>query len=428
MNDDFLYRIRIDPPKRFLAMLKASLDRQHEESSGLPRRTQLRKALLWMLLGVAGVATAFIVTEFRRQPSSNPNSPIAHLVPGPVEFGDPAPVAKPKSESIPANAPALDARRPSRLRITGPSIFQLTIQQSARILRNNGVFMEANLAIADSSAAIAALCDTDDTASPAGRNDLASSSPDAVVSTRRILPDELKDCSLRGVTHVVQIKLGYAAVVLARSGLYAAPQLTLRDIFLALARDTPDGRRLAKNSNTSWNQVNSALIDDRIDISGPGVNSTGGISVREILLEPGCQTVFQAAGLKITDDGCGNSRTDGVYHEPPHDLVGYLEANPEALALIDYQFFAMHRAQLVAASIDGTEATDASLKDGSYRGSRTLYLYVNGGRARASALLRGTMRALLDSVGSPDSTLVMLDESDQRASQKAISMLPDVTL
>ena len=94
---------------------------------------------------------------------------------------------------------------------------------------------------------------------------------DTVVVDRRMLPEELDACR-RSNKHIAEVKFGYEAIVLARSNLYDAPKLSTRSIFLALAREIPNPshpEELIKNPNVTWDQVDSALPSERIDVTGP---------------------------------------------------------------------------------------------------------------------------------------------------------------
>jgi ABC-type phosphate transport system substrate-binding protein len=437
MSDDFLHRIRIDPPERFIATLKARLDRQQEKSQASPQRTWFRNAFLLTLLGASGLAAALILARIYHQESASSTPPVAQVLQAPVGPNGTSSLTTPSITSAkPASPPVVNLPAAGSFRMAGPSIFQPIVQESARILKRNGPFTEPDFDTKDSTASISALCGEPDTIIVAAKAGAGKALVDAVIVTRRILADELKNCGAHGVTHVAEVKLGYEAVVFARSSLYGAPQLTLQDIFFALTREIPDPEnplRLVKNTNSRWGQVNLSLLDEPIDILGPSANSSAGMSVRELLLVPGCAKFSSLTALKIgdkdPDDACKGLRTDGVYHEAPHDLEGYLEANPEALAIIEYKYFWINRGQLVAASIDGVAPTEATLSDGSYSGARTLYLYVNAGRAGSIPRMRDFTVALLDSVGTnPGSPFMYLNVAERTKSRTAASMLTDVML
>jgi phosphate transport system substrate-binding protein len=433
MNDEFLHRIRIDPPPRFIAGLKARLDLQDEKSLKPLRRKWLRNAFLLTLLGASGLAAALILTNIYRQESSDPLPPAAQVLQAPESGNTSTPVTPHIASSLPAGTPPVDSRPLSSIRMAGPALIQPIVREGVRIVMRNGAFTEPDFDIKDSTAAIVALCGEGD-ASPSGAKTGAGKLRiDAVIITRRIRADELKNCNFHGVPHIAEVKLGYEVVVFVRSSLYSAPQLTLQDIFLALAREIPDpenAQRLVRNTNLRWGQVNPALVDEGIDVSGPLGNSAAGAAVREILLEPPCATALRQAALKIIDKGpeeaCKSLRTDSVYHEAPHDLGGYLEANPAALAIVDYKYLWNSG---VAASIDGVAPTEATLADGSYPGSRILYLYVNASRAGGIPRMRDFAAALLDSVGmNPGSPFMYLKDTERTKSRTAAYTLSDVTL
>jgi hypothetical protein len=61
MNDDFLHRLRVDPPTSFLAALKAQLDRQRTAQPAIRRVSRRTLAIMLFLLGGTGVAIALMV-------------------------------------------------------------------------------------------------------------------------------------------------------------------------------------------------------------------------------------------------------------------------------------------------------------------------------------------------------------------------------
>src|SRR5687768_6997643 len=92
--------------------------------------------------------------------------------------------------------------------------------------------------------------------------------PDIANSSRRILATEVEDCASNGVAAIVEVKIGYDGIVLANARSARHYQLTLRDVYLALAKNVPDpagGQKLVPNPYTAWSQINSALPGDDID-------------------------------------------------------------------------------------------------------------------------------------------------------------------
>src|SRR5688572_9438896 len=64
--------------------------------------------------------------------------------------------------------------------------------------------------------------------------------PDIANSSRRITATEVADCAANGVNDIVEIKIGYDGIVLANAKASTHYEVTLRDIYLALAKNVPD--------------------------------------------------------------------------------------------------------------------------------------------------------------------------------------------
>lgn len=64
--------------------------------------------------------------------------------------------------------------------------------------------------------------------------------PDITNASRRIKKSEVDSCAANGVNEIVEVKIGYDGIVLANSRKSGAYELTLKDVFLALAKDVPD--------------------------------------------------------------------------------------------------------------------------------------------------------------------------------------------
>ena len=79
MNDEFLQKIRIEPPPRFIAALTARVDRQ----SDLRRtnRTWFRHSLMAAVIGASGLAAAVMVVNSVRAPTTNTNTILHALRP-----------------------------------------------------------------------------------------------------------------------------------------------------------------------------------------------------------------------------------------------------------------------------------------------------------------------------------------------------------
>mgnify|MGYP003316160850 FL=1 len=96
--------------------------------------------------------------------------------------------------------------------------------------------------------------------------------PDVTNASRRIKASEVKKCAKNGVTEVVEIKIGYDGIVFANSKKSPQIQLTLKQMFLALAKQVPegnqDGGKLIANPNKTWSDVDPSLPNTKIEVLG----------------------------------------------------------------------------------------------------------------------------------------------------------------
>jgi phosphate transport system substrate-binding protein len=73
--------------------------------------------------------------------------------------------------------------------------------------------------------------------------------PDVANASRRIEQSEIDLCAENSVTEITEVKIGYDGIVLANSKRAGKCALTLRQVFLALAKEipAPNGDLVAKN-------------------------------------------------------------------------------------------------------------------------------------------------------------------------------------
>ncbi|HEY2782616.1 MAG TPA: substrate-binding domain-containing protein [Steroidobacteraceae bacterium] len=399
MNDDFLHRLRAEPSAKFLAALKASLDRQ-AISHGQARRTLFRTAILATLIGGSAVAMAFVAWKglpasarfaTRMSGAQDRASQSKIILSAPNGGGAPKVLTRAAGGDAPASAlpatPVTLAMQPapgsdrSRFSLAGPKAVASNVENVARRLGPIGPAKPLDITPASSTDAIAMLCHVHAILDPhPGFVDVAGAS-------RRILPAELESCKGNGVTRVAELLLGYETVVLARSNLYGTPKLSARDIFLAMAAEVPDPNRpqsLIKNPYRIWNAIDGTLSEDKIEVFGPPPSSAIMAAFQQTLMEAGCATFRSLAALKQSDPKryeqvCRTVRDDGVYKGMVPNLRAQLETYPNAMALEDFRDAGVQG--FVPAAVDGVEPTSDTIVAGTYAGSRALYLYVNIVRA-----------------------------------------------
>ncbi len=164
--------------------------------------------------------------------------------------------------------------------------------------------------------------------------------PDITNASRRIKASEVARCVENGETGITEVKIGYDGIAIANA--INAPQmhLTLRDIFLALAKNVPDGNGgFVPNPNVTWADVNPDLPAVKIEVMGPPPTSGTRDASAELAMEGGCKTFPEIEALKAIDKAafkaeCMTLREDGAYIEAGENdnlivqkLVANLTAN-----------------------------------------------------------------------------------------------------
>jgi len=216
--------------------------------------------------------------------------------------------------------------------------------------------------------------------------------PDITNASRRIKKSEFDTCQKNGVAAVVEIKIGYDGIAIANSKKAEPLNLSLRDIFLALAKKVPNpdgGEMLVANPYKTWKDVNAALPDRAIEVLGPPPTSGTRDAFAELAMEGGCKSFDWIKALKKTDKKryksiCHTVREDGAYVEAGENdnlIVQKLESNPKALGVFGFSFLDQNRDKIRSSAIDGVAPEFETISDGSYPISRPLYFYVKAAHA-----------------------------------------------
>lgn len=216
---------------------------------------------------------------------------------------------------------------------------------------------------------------------------LGEDTPDVTNASRRIKMKEFKKCHANGVTDITEVLIGYDGIALANSKKSAQFELSLRDIYLALAAKVPakDGSEtLVDNFYKTWNEVNSKLPATKIEVLGPPPTSGTRDAFNELAIEGGCKTFPWMKAMKKQDKKkykklCRTVREDGAFIEAGENdnlIVQKLEANPNALGVFGFSFLDQNAEKVQGSKVNGNAPTFDSIADGSYKISRPLYFYV----------------------------------------------------
>jgi len=209
--------------------------------------------------------------------------------------------------------------------------------------------------------------------------------PDITNASRAIKKSEIERCAEKGITNITEMKIGYDGIVIANSKKSELAKLTKKQIFLALAKDIPDGNGgLKANPYVNWNDIDKSLPNRKIEVMGPPPTSGTRDAFVELAMEGGCKTFKSIAALKKTDKKmykaiCHSIREDGAFIEAGENdvlIVRKLEANPDAFGIFGFSFLDQNADKVQGSMVDGKSPTFENISSGDYGVSRSLYFYV----------------------------------------------------
>ena len=211
--------------------------------------------------------------------------------------------------------------------------------------------------------------------------------PDMSNASRRIKKSEFDKCQENGVKSITEVLVGYDGIVIANSKESPMMNVTLKELFLALAKEVPakDGsEKLVANPYQLWNEINPKLPAIKIEVLGPPPTSGTRDAFAELALEGGCKTYSWIKAIKKTNKSkykeiCHAVREDHVYIEAGENdnlIVQKLSANPNAFGIFGFSFLDQNSDMLQGSKVGGTEPSFDAISDGSYPISRPLYFYV----------------------------------------------------
>ena len=265
---------------------------------------------------------------------------------------------------------------------------------------------------------------------------LGTEHPDITNASRRIKAKEVKNCSKNGVTDITEIKVGFDGIAMANAKAGPMLELSLKDIYLALAKDVPadpNGDTVKPNPYKMWNEVNPALPNAPIVVVGPPPTSGTRDAFNELAIERGCKKFPGRKALKKKDKKlykkeCRSIREDGPYVEAGENdnlIIEKLVADPGALGVFGYSFLDQNRDKVKAAKVDGVFPEFEAISSGEYPVSRSLFFYIKNAHA---AVIPGIKQYVAEftnakAIGADgylvSKGLIPLPESDRAKFEKA---------
>jgi len=221
---------------------------------------------------------------------------------------------------------------------------------------------------------------------------LGTEHPDITNASRRIKITEVRDCEKHGVTDITEIKVGFDGIAIANSKSGPVFDLTLKDLYLALAKEVPtdaEGKKVKPNPYKMWNEINPKLPAKPIVVIGPPPTSGTRDAFNELAIEKGCKNFPGRKAWKKKDENlyksqCRGIREDGSYVEAGENdnlIIEKLVADPSALGVFGFSFLNQNKDKVKAAQIDGVFPEFEAISNGKYPVSRSLFFYIKNAHA-----------------------------------------------
>jgi phosphate transport system substrate-binding protein len=208
--------------------------------------------------------------------------------------------------------------------------------------------------------------------------------PDITNASRKVKDSEMQTCAANGVKDIVEIKIGFDGIVIANSKAAKRLDLTLEQVFRALAKQVPMHGKLVDNPYRTWKDVDASLPNVKIEVLGPPPTSGTRDAFMELAMQGGAKQIPMLAELKASDKGAFVAvahaiREDGAYIDAGENdnlIVQKLEANHDAFGIFGFSFLDQNTDKLQGSLVGGVAPTFDDIADGHYPISRSLYFYV----------------------------------------------------
>lgn len=207
--------------------------------------------------------------------------------------------------------------------------------------------------------------------------------PDITGASRAMKSSEYELCTSNGVTDITEALIGFDGLSIAISRDNTGNwDLSLEEIFLALAAQVPVDGKMQDNPYKSWSEINSNLPNIPILAYGPPPTSGTRDAFVELAMHAGCNNLPAVKAMNPDKDwiseNCSRMRQDGAFVEAGENdnlIVQRLNADPNSVGIFGYSFLFENLDTLKPVDVNGVTPDADTIGDKSYPISRPLYFY-----------------------------------------------------
>jgi phosphate transport system substrate-binding protein len=274
-------------------------------------------------------------------------------------------------------ASAQAADRP--MSITGSTFVAPYVQAVLDRLVSNRLIAPAKTAFGGTGAGVAKFCENP-----------GAGEPDVVAMSRRMRGSELEFCKENGVNEIIEIQLGLSALVLVARRDDFDYDLTLDELYHAIAAEIPHDGEFVSNKAMTWRAADKKVVEKRlpdipINVLVPfaGLGSRGFFEDR--FLEAACRkipdikTIFSGEERRKQCIGLRNDGKIGTINIPYDTNLreAMLKAPRGTIAVAPLNMAEAMPDVVKVLPLDGVMPTHATIGDRSYPFVRPLYVYVD---------------------------------------------------
>jgi phosphate transport system substrate-binding protein len=210
---------------------------------------------------------------------------------------------------------------------------------------------------------------------------VGANTPDINDASRPITDGEKATCAQNGVTAIDEIRIGYDGIILAGNSKTKGFDITLDQLWRAVAKTVPVKGQWVANPYKSWSDIDAKLPKRLIRVFGPGPNHGTRDAFVELVLDVACKKAPELAAVPKDDQKktCQVVREDGGWTDVSEDyalIMGKLKGDPDAMAVFTFSYLDQNKDKIRASKIDGIAASIDTIASGQYPVSRPLFIYV----------------------------------------------------
>jgi phosphate transport system substrate-binding protein len=257
--------------------------------------------------------------------------------------------------------------------------------------------------------------------------------PDISNASRAIKSGERKLCAKNGVKNITEIKIGYDGIVLANYIKSINYKLTIKQIYLALAKEIPANGKFIKNPYKKWSDISKSLPNRKITVYGPPSTSGTRDAFLELVMHKSCmklkESLAKFPNKRARKKHCSQLREDGSYIDAGENdnlIVHKLKANNNALGIFGFSFLENNANIVKGSTVNSYKPTFDNISVGKYPISRSLFVYVKNSHYNIVKSLKPFVKELIsdDAIGSEGYLtyrgLIPLPESELQRIQKNV--------